>query len=159
MKDFLLKHKERYLYPRFEFAFGRDAEKLASELGISNLPPLFPNQGILIFQLPESLAPRWWKSTERVREGARKYGFGIAEKMDELSPRAIAWGEIYDRTVWSIRAMRDRWHEEDKLWFERLDPYKVHDPDRFYYVWQVTLPEEGQHQTRYGYEDFLQEGI
>jgi hypothetical protein len=84
---------------------------------------------IIVFNLPKPLAQFWWKG------GTESWGSAGAD----IEASGIEWGDFYRElmpTVWETQGL---YANEKGLNFERINFVADHKPDKYYYIWQVSV--------------------
>ncbi len=118
--------KSDFSKPKIEIHKGDKATHVLRTINIQDV--LDGNRRIVVFQLPLPLAHFWWKG------GTNSWGgMGI-----ELGDGVINWGDMYRNLMYSVWEKLEEYEKELGLSFERLNLVGEHDPNNFYYIWEVS---------------------
>ncbi len=123
--------KHDFLSPRFLFAQGHYASQLHARFSKIAKAPLASlrtpeNSNMLVFQLPPPLAHWWYEG------GVNLWGTRAVD-----ATGVIPWGYFYRKLmpiIWDGIELDSKYG----LSLYYLNPVGVHDPNEFYYLWEVT---------------------
>ncbi len=119
-------HKE-LIAPSFVISHGEQAQKILDEDSFDYYL-LGDQRFLLVFQLPKPLAQFWWKG------GTDSWGdAGV-----DIGDTSIEWGHFYRELMPVVWAEQGRCENELGLDFQRINSVGEHDPQRYYYMWEMS---------------------
>jgi len=123
--------RKEFNLPNFIISYGKDSATLLKELDLEG--QIYNDEGLLIvFQLPKPLAQFWWKG------GAESWG----EYSEDVSDIVIEWGYFYRELMPVVWEKQGYYENEEDLNFERVNNVGQHDPQKYYYVWEISKLDE-----------------
>ncbi|MFH1621050.1 MAG: hypothetical protein ABIB04_03120 [Patescibacteria group bacterium] len=122
--DYLL--EKEFILPTFVIADRESAKSLLEEYGFGG--DIGERDLLLVFQLPKPLAHFWWKG------GADSWGDAAVDVKDQ----AIEWGHFYRELMPVVWEMQGYYENETGLDFYRINDIGVHDPKKYYYIWEIS---------------------
>lgn len=111
--------------PEFIIADSDNAETMLEDMDLNW--EMDKNRMLVTFQLPKQLAHHWWKG------GAKEWGEGS----EDVGGKAIEWGHFYRKLMPLVWEKLGFYEHEKGMDFRRINPIGQHDPDKYYYVWEV----------------------
>ena len=107
--------------PTFYIIPSQEATSVVQELGFDT--EIKEGNFLVIFQLPKPLAQFWWKREEATEQSS------------------IGWGQIYysimEKMVRAYPPLKKR--KRPYLSWRRINEVGKHDPQRYFYVWEVSM--------------------
>lgn len=120
--------EKKFELPRFAIADGTFAHTILAECGLSNVV-ISRGYLLLLFNLPKPLSFYWWKGDD-ISQGAEY--------------PSVEWGYFYRALMPVIWEAVGKEESEGKCTFTRLNEAGHHDPEKFYYIWEVRLWEPSE---------------
>ena len=130
MKEYLEKHGLDL--PTFDMYEKKEADALLATFGFAE-EHITKGNFLVVFNLPKPLSQFWWKG------GVELWGSGSKDTRSMV----VEWGRVYRLMIPVIWDLRDQ-HESN---MERINPIEVHDPKRFYYLWELGNAPMHRHNT------------
>lgn len=123
--------KERKMdLPRFTVCDGHFAVALLRKFGFPN-PQLAEHRVLVVFNLPKHLARYWWKGDGQWGKGGQ-----------ETHGTVMEWGSLYRKLMPIVWGHVDR--DAHGLQFLRQNVRGDHDPQQFYYIWEVRKAKKAE---------------
>lgn len=118
--------------PTFDVYTKKQADVLLKTFGFSG-ENITNGNFLIVFNLPKPLSQFWWKG------GAELWG----NQSNDVRKMVIEWGRIYRLMISTI------WDAVDggRSIMERINPYGVHDPKQYYYLWEMGNVPMDRHNT------------
>jgi len=120
IKEFL--NQKNLHLPNFLIAHGKGAQDLLADYDFNY--KISANNLLLVFQLPKPLAQFWWKG-------------GRNPKAIDVDGTVIEWGKFYEMLMSEVWATYNRYQGKNGLLFYRINEVEQHDPEKYYYIWEV----------------------
>lgn len=116
--------------PTFDLYAKNEADEALERFGFDG-EKIETGNFLVVFNLPKPLSQFWWKG------GTESWG----SESKDVRKMVIEWGRIYRLIIPTI------WNAVDRSTstMDRINPCGVHDPERYYYLWEVGT----QPTTRY----------
>ena len=119
--------KKGFSMPRITVADHAHAAEIFSHLGFPR-KHIAEDSLLIVLNLPKPLSYFWWK-------GGEDWGDVLAK---QVGPSVIEWGYFY-RTLMPVIWERVGYYETERdLRFDRINHVGEHDPEKFYYIWEVS---------------------
>ena len=122
--DYLLENN--FDLPNFTIADKKRAYELLTEFEMD--VEIDGKNLLLVFQLPKPLAHFWWKG------GADSWG----SLSEDVQGTVIEWGHFYRELMPIVWQEQGRYENEEGLRFYRINDIGEHNPEKFYYIWEVS---------------------
>jgi len=119
--------EKRFDLPNFTIANAEHAIQILEDCQMDDYLA-DPKSILLVFNLPKPLGHFWWKG------GVDSWG----HEGKNVSGSVIEWGHFYRELTPVIWKMQGLYENEYALDFERINSVSVHDPKKYYYLWQIT---------------------
>jgi|GEM_PF-4345542 len=87
---------------------------------------------LLNLQLPKPIAQFWFKQESNYRKS------GILSEKKKYIPPGVEWGYFYAKIMPVIWKVRDRWGEEENIFFNRINAGGNHSRNHYYYLWEIS---------------------
>jgi len=128
---------KKFDMPQFTVADWRHGKKFLHDAGCENF--VFRDDTLLmVFNLPKPLSYFWWKG------GEDAWG---DERVRVVGPSVIEWGHFYRALMPVIWQQVGFEFAEGTLDFYRINAPGEHDPEKYYYIWEVGLRKENEFNT------------
>ena len=122
--DYLL--EKNFDLPNFTIAYREKAQELLKERGFD--VEINDQSLLLIFQLPKPLSQFWWKG------GVDSWG----DLSEDMQGAVIEWGHFYRELMPVVWEKQGYYENESALDFYRINGVGEHDPQKYYYIWEVS---------------------
>lgn len=114
--------------PEFTVMDGESAGRFLKETDLAEWAELNDRNFLMVFNLPKPIARFWY------RGGAELWGTGGQEIPEEN----VEWGRFYREVMPAVWNEVGYEESEGKLDFSRVNGVGEHDPQRYYYIWEVS---------------------
>ncbi|MDP3956166.1 MAG: hypothetical protein Q8Q18_02895 [bacterium] len=124
--------EKKFDLPSFTIANGEHAGRILTDCHMGT--HIDPQSLLLMFNLPTPLKHFWWKG------GNETWG----NDSKDVGGTVIEWGHFYRKLTPIIWEAQGKYENEHNLDFERINPIGMHDPEKYYYLWQITKWKESK---------------
>lgn len=122
--DYLL--EKEFNLPSFIITHGKQAEVLLEDFGLDF--KIDDKKLLLVLKLPKPLSQFWWKG------GGDSWG----DMSKDVQGSVIEWGHFYRELMPIIWETQGHYENENGLTFSRVNDVGEHDPQKYYYVWEMS---------------------
>lgn len=115
------------IFPTVEMISGEVASDFLKENGLP-VGEIIEDDIVAVLNLPKQIAQFWWKG------GVEEWG----KQSVDVREMVMEWGWFYRRLMPVIWNATDNTAPGVNLHFDRINPPGLHDPKKYYYVWDIN---------------------